>query len=196
MDLPLEPNLKIGFHNVHPPDQGDIVPDLANTKQLLDLLDRYDVDSVWVGDHISFAAPILDPIVQLAQVAALNTRITIGVGVFLLALRHPAPVAKTVSTLDLLSKGRLIFGVGAGGEFAGEFALCGIPVSERGARLSEGVNVLRKLWSGGPVSHEGRFFPFSETEMAPRPYTKGGPPVWFGGRADAEIGRASCRERV
>lgn len=192
MNLPLEPHLKIGFHNVHPPDQGTVPPDVEVTKRLLDLFDRYGVDSVWVGDHISFAAPILDPIVQLSQVAALNTRITIGVGVFLLALRHPAPVAKAASTLDILSRGRLIFGVGAGGEFAGEFALCGVPVEERGARISEGVSVLRKLWSGAPVSHEGRFFSFPEAMMAPAPYTEGGPPIWFGGRSDAALRRAGA----
>lgn len=189
MNLPLEPNLKIGFHNVHPPDQGDVLPDVADTKRLLALFDRFDVDSVWVGDHVSFAAPILDPIVQLSQVAALNTRITIGAGVFLLALRHPAPVAKAVSTLDILSRGRLIFGVGAGGEFAGEFALCGVPIEERGARIAEGVSVLRKLWSGETVSHEGRFFSFPEAQMAPAPFTKGGPPIWFGGRSDAALRR-------
>ena len=88
-------------------------------------------------------------------------------GVYLLPLRHPGPVAKQVSTLDHLSEGRLIFGVGVGGEFPREYALAGVPLEERGARLSEGIAVLRKLWSGEKVAHEGRFYPFPEVQMLP-----------------------------
>src|SRR3546814_4141177 len=67
--------------------------------------------------------------------------------VYLLALRHPTPVAKQVATLDHLTEGRFVFGVGVGGEFPGEFAASGIPHKERGARVNEGIEVVRKLWT-------------------------------------------------
>jgi alkanesulfonate monooxygenase SsuD/methylene tetrahydromethanopterin reductase-like flavin-dependent oxidoreductase (luciferase family) len=89
-----------------------------------------------------------------------------------------------------MAEGRLIFGVGIGGEFPGEFALVGVPVKERGPRLTEGIEVLRKLWSGEKVSHQGRFYAFPETQMLPTPTHAGGPPIWCGGRSDAALNRA------
>ena len=104
-------------------------------------------------------------------------------------LRHPTPVAKQVSTLDHLTEGRFIFGVGVGGEFPKEYEACGVPVNERGARLSESIAVMRKLWSGEPASHDGRFFKFEGVTMQPPPRQPGGPPIWCGGRSDAALRR-------
>ena len=105
-------------------------------------------------------------------------------------MRHPAPVAKQVATLDHLTEGRLIFGVGVGGEFPKEYEVCGVPHNERGARLAEGVAVLRKLWTGEKVSHDGRFYgPFTDVPMHPPPRQPGGPPLWFAGRTDAALRR-------
>ena len=193
MDLPLEPRLSIGYqHGLAPPGYDDLAGaaagrDLPETVRLLDTLG---FDSIWTGDHVAFAGPILDPLVQLAQAAALSDRLTVGTAVYLLPLRHPAPVAKQVATLDTISNGRVIFGVGIGGEFPIEFELCGVPVEERGARLSEGIRVLRSLWSGKPVSNDGRFYPFSEAAIEPPPARPGGPPIWCGGRADPALRRA------
>jgi probable F420-dependent oxidoreductase len=145
---------------------------------------------VWVGDHIAFAIPILDPLLQLAQAAVVSRRLLLGTGVYLLPLRHPGPVAKQVATLDHLSEGRLIFGVGVGGEFPREFELAGVPVNERGARLSEGIAVLRKLWRGETVSHAGKFYAFTDVLMLPPARQPGGPPIWCGGRSPAALRRA------
>ena len=192
MDLPLEPRLSIGFQHVLAPSGyddpgGPVGGDLPGTVRLLDALG---FDSIWSGDHVAYAGPILDPLMQLAQAAALSDRLTVGTAVYLLPLRHPAPVAKQVATLDTLSDGRVIFGVGVGGEFPVEFQLCGVPVEERGARLGEGIRVLRKLWSGRPVAHEGRFHSFPEVAIEPAPAQPGGPPIWCGGRADPALRRA------
>ena len=153
-------------------------------------MDRCGYDSLWTGDHVSFAVPILDPLLQLAQAAVVSRRLILGTSVYLLPLRHPAPVAKQVATLDHLTEGRLVFGVGVGGEFPKEYALCGVPLNERGPRLSEAVGVLRNLWSGEPVSHAGRFYgPFTDVAMRPPARQAGGPPIWFGGRSDAALRR-------
>ena len=193
MDLPLEPRLSIGVQHVLAPTGYDDAEGAAAGRDLPEtvrLLDALGFDSIWSGDHVSFAGPILDPLIQLAQAAALSDRLKIGTAVYLLPLRHPAPVAKQVASLDTISNGRVIFGVGVGGEFPVEFELCGVPVQERGARLGEGIRVLRKLWSGEAVAHDGRFYPFPEAAIQPPPAQRGGPPIWCGGRTDAALRRA------
>ena len=193
MDLPLEPRLSIGLQHVLAPTGYDDAEGPAagrDLPELVRLLDALGFDSIWSGDHVAFAGPILDPLVQLAQAAVLSERLKIGTAVYLLPLRHPAPVAKQVATLDTISNGRVIFGVGIGGEFPVEFQLCGVPVEERGARLSEGIRVLRKLWSCEAGAHDGRFYPFPEVAIQPPPAQPGGPPIWCGGRADPALRRA------
>ena len=192
MDLPLEPRLSIGYqHVLAPTGYGDPEgPADGGLPEVVRLLDTLGFDSVWSGDHVAYAGPILDPLIQLAQAATISERLTVGTAVYLLPLRHPATVAKQVATLDTVSRGRVIFGVGVGGEFPVEFQLCGVPVEERGARLGEGIRVLRKLWSGETVAHEGRFHSFPEVAIQPPPVQPGGPPIWCGGRADPALRRA------
>ena len=93
--------------------------------------------------------------------------------------------------MDYLSGGRLIFGIGIGGEGVEEFELCGVPHGERGARTDEAIAICRKLWSGEEVSHEGRFWRFGPVRQMPPPATPGGPPIWVGGRSDAARRRAA-----
>jgi probable F420-dependent oxidoreductase len=157
---------------------------------MVEMVDRLGYDSLWVGDHLSFAIPILDPLIQLAQAATYSSRLELGVGVYLLPLRHPGPVAKQVATLDHLSNGRLILGVGVGGEFKTDFQVAGVDPAERGARLSEGIEVLRKLWRGEAVAHDGEYFSFPELTMSPPARRLGGPPIWCGGRSPAALRRA------
>jgi Luciferase-like monooxygenase len=99
-------------------------------------------------------------------------------------------VAKQVATLDHLTEGRLIFGVGVGGEFPKEYEVCGVPLKERGARLSEAIRMMRKLWGGVPVSHNGgRYAAFEGVAMQPPPRQPGGPPIWCGGRSEGALRR-------
>jgi probable F420-dependent oxidoreductase len=192
MDLPLDDRLRIGVQTIHrrtEPAEGPWLPTIDELCTLVELVDRGGYDSLWVGDHISFALPIFDPLLQLAQAAVVSRRLQFGTGVYLLPLRHPTPVAKQVSTLDHLTEGRFIFGVGVGGEFPKEFEACGVPIAERGARLSESFTVLRKLWSVKPASHAGRFFQFEEVVMQPPPRQAGGPPIWCGGRSEPALRR-------
>ena len=192
MDLPLDDHLSIGVQTLHrrtEPAEGPWLPTIDELADLVGLVDRCGYDSMWVGDHVAFTIAIFDPLMQLAQAAVLSRRLVFGTDVYLLPLRHPTPVAKQVSTLDHLTEGRFIFGVGVGGEFPKEYEACGVPLNERGARLSESLTVMRKLWSGEPVSHAGKFFNFEGVKMQPPPRQPGGPPIWCGGRADPALRR-------
>jgi probable F420-dependent oxidoreductase len=192
MDLPLDDHLSVGVQTLHrrtEPAEGPWLPTIDEMADLVGLVDRCGYDSMWVGDHVAFTIAIFDPLMQLAQAAVISRRLIFGTDVYLLPLRHPTPVAKQVSTLDHLTEGRFIFGVGVGGEFPKEYEACGVPLNERGARLSESLTVMRKLWTGEPVSHAGKFFRFEGIKMQPPPRQPGGPPVWSGGRADPALRR-------
>ena len=147
-------------------------------------------DSVWTGDHVSFHNALYESLTLLASYASITSRIRLGTGVYLLALRSAAVAAKMTATLDVLSGGRLIFGVGVGGENPKEFELCGVPHGERGARVSEGIDVVRTLWRDTPATFKGRFNVFEGVSIDPKPAQPGGPPIWIGGRSDAALRRA------
>src|SRR3954467_4780662 len=193
MTLTLDTRLRIGIQTIHrrtEPADAPWMPRISELVDLVQLIDGSGYDSLWVGDHISFAVPILDPLLQLAQAAVVSQRLMLGTSVLLLPLRHPTPVAKQVTTLDHLTEGRFILGVGVGGEFPREYAACDVVHNERGARLAEGVTVLRKFFSGQPVSHHGKFYgPFEDVPMKPPPRQPNGPPIWFAGRKEAALRR-------
>jgi probable F420-dependent oxidoreductase len=148
-------------------------------------------DSLWVSEHMLFFVPTFDAITVLAAFAARTQRILLGSAVLLLPLRHPTVVAKEVASLDIISNGRIILGVGVGGEYPREFVACGVPVKERGRRTDEAIEVMRRLWSESGVNHEGRFFRLEDANMLPRPVQKPGPPIWVAGRSEAAIKRAA-----
>ena len=136
MALPLDDRLSIGIQTIHrrtEPATAPWQPAIDEMQALVRLVDDCGYDSLWVGDHIAFAAAIFDPLLQLAQAAVVSRRLKLGTNVYLVPLRHPVLVAKQAATLDHLSEGRLIFGVGIGGEFPKEFEACGVPLGERGA---------------------------------------------------------------
>jgi len=173
----------IGFGaqlSLHPP---------AEQFELVQRLEAVGYDSVWTGDHMSFHNPIHESITLLATYAPITKRIKLGVGVYLLALRSPAVAAKQAATLDVLSGGRLVIGVGVGGENPKEFELCGIPHKERGARVNEAIDAVRTLWRDTPASFHGRFTRFDGVSIDPKPVQQL-PPIWIGGRSDAALARA------
>ncbi len=160
---------------------------------VLRLARRYEeagFDSIWVGDHVSFYIPILESLTTLAFLAAVTERVRLGTGVYLLPLRHPTISAKVAATLDVLAGGRLLLGVGVGGEFPAEFDACGVPVEERGSRANESIEILRRLWSGARVDHSGRHFGFGPVQIQPAPLQAGGPPILVGGRKEPAMRRA------
>jgi len=163
----------------------------ATLAALVGRIEALGYDSIWVGDHVQFHNPTLESLTVLSHVAALTRRVRLGTAVYLLALRHPTIVAKTVATLDLLAGGRFVFGVGVGGEFPKEFEAAGVPHRERGRRVDEGIEVCRLLWTKSPASFEGRFVRFTDVALEPRPVQPGGPPIWIGGRSEQALRRAA-----
>lgn len=160
---------------------------------VLDLCRRIEAagfDSIWAGDHISFHVPILESLTLLSFMAGVTSRVALGTSVYLLPLRHPVTTAKVASTLDVLADGRLLLGVGVGGEFPAEFEASGVPVSERGSRANEAIGLLRRLWSEDGVAHHGRHFRFGPVSIDPKPVQPGGPPILVGGRKPPALRRA------
>ncbi len=143
------------------------------------------VDCALTIDHLLVTPPAytctwLEPLTLLAALAGVTRTIRLGTLVLVLPLRNPVSFAKAWATLDLLSGGRTILGVGAGWHEE-EFALMGVPHRERGRRLEEGLALVRALWAGDGVSWEGRFYRVRDLTIEPKPVQKPHPPIWMGG---------------
>jgi alkanesulfonate monooxygenase SsuD/methylene tetrahydromethanopterin reductase-like flavin-dependent oxidoreductase (luciferase family) len=146
------------------------------------------IDHLTVGDHVSFAdGHGADGLIQAAALLSAHPRLTVQTGVYLLALRHPAVVARQLATIAQLAPGRFAFGVGVGGDDPSELELCGISPRERGARTSEALRCVRLLMTGQEVDFHGRFF---ELHGAIRPAPAPPIPILVGGRSDAALMRA------
>jgi probable F420-dependent oxidoreductase len=148
-------------------------------------------DSVWAGDHIVFHIPRFEIFTTLAAVAARTKRVQFGPAVLLLCLRNPVHVAQSVVSLDHMSGGRFILGVGVGGEHPKEFMASGVPVNQRGPRTNEALEVLRRLWTEPAVAFNGKYYHFDEISMKPAPFQKPHPPIWIGGRSEAALRRTA-----
>ncbi len=136
-------------------------------------------------DHLlltppAYACTWLEPMTLLAALCGVTRRIRLGTMVLVLPLRNPVYFAKEWATLDLLSGGRTILGVGVGWHEA-EFALMGVPHRERGRRMEECLEIVRALWAGDRVTYEGRFYRFRDLTIDPKPIQRPHPPIWIGG---------------
>ncbi len=166
------------------------LPDPAFFRAVAELAEEVGYDSLWAGDHVSFHNPIVDVTVALSTFAARTERIAIGAGVVLLPLRHPCLVAKEFASLDFVSGGRLVLGIGVGGEGGRDFEAVQVDIHERGARTDEALCALRELFSGPEATFAGRFFRFAGVTIEPAPAQPAGPPLWVGGRSEAAVRRA------
>ena len=146
-------------------------------------------DSVWVGDHVLWHVFWPEPLSMLGAASAVTERVGLGSSVLLAALRRPAPLAKQTATLQWLAGGRFHLGVGAGGEFAGEFEACGVPLSRRGAALDQTLEALRALWTGAPVTLHNDVVQLDDAvlDVVPDPAI----PIWVGGRSPGAQRRAA-----
>lgn len=148
-------------------------------------------DSLFAGDHLFPTGENPDVLTLLAGCATQTTRLTLGTSVLLLPLRDPVVVAKQAATVDLLSGGRFVLGVGVGGEFDWEWRAMGVPTEGRGRRVDEYLELVQALWTGEPVEHAGPLRPVTGVKGSPLPVQRGGPPIWIGGRSEAALARAA-----
>jgi probable F420-dependent oxidoreductase len=144
------------------------------------------------ADHppVPPSTPVYDAFAWLAFVAARTERVRLGTHVYNIGLRHPFVSARGAATLDLLSNGRFVFGIGASW-LAQEWATVGLDFSTRGRRVDEAIAVCRRLWTEEAVEHHGEFFDFDAVAFEPKPVQPGGPPVLVGGDSDVALRRAA-----
>lgn len=168
-------------------------------RQWLAAVERLPIESVWQGGHLLPPTHTGEAVTRLALMTAWTERVRVGTAILLLPLYHPVVVAKQLFDLDARSGGRISVGVGVGGEFRQEFEALGVPLSERGARTNEAMEVLRALWQGAPTTFRGRFFSFDDVQLravqAPEPGMApgqiGGPPLLVSGRKEGAMRRAA-----
>ena len=147
--------------------------------------------SVWASQHyLSDPFTYFQPIPTLARVAAEAPGMTLGTGCLLLPLHHPVEIAEQLATLDVITAGRFVFGVGLGYRDVENEAM-GLNPKERVGRLVEGLEVIERLWNGEPVTYHGTHFRLREVRISMRPLQQPRPPVWLAANADAGVQRAA-----
>lgn len=145
--------------------------------ELVDAAEQWGLDAVWLAElHISPRSVLASPIAVAAAIAARTQRIKIGTAVQVLPLAHPLRQAEEWATIDQISKGRLIFGVGRSG-FARTYNAYGIPYAESRDRFAEALAIIQKAWTGEPFSYEGTYTRVDNVAITPRPYQQPHPPI-------------------
>lgn len=184
---------------------------LESIRRLARAAEEYQYDSIWITDHIVIpkdttsrypyssdgtldldaAQHYLEPLTVMSYLAGITERPVIGSSVLVLPYRNPMVVAKMVATLDVLSRGRLILGVGVGW-MEEEFRALNLGTyPDRGAVTDEYIRILRELWTKERPSYRGRFYSFDEVRFYPKPLQRPHPPIWIGGHTKAAIRRVA-----
>ena len=147
-------------------------------------------DSCFFGEqHQDGDGFLPSPLIVATAVAARTQRLRIGTSVILLPLHHPVRVAEDAITLDLVSKGRVVLGVGIGYQ-AADFSAFAVPMEHRVALFEESVEILRLCWAGERFSFRGKHYTLEDVQITPRPFQRPGPPLWFGASVPAAARRA------
>lgn len=185
-------NIGLGlFTGQVPPDSGRTFGrEYHDVLELSRLAETLGFDSIWVSEHHGSGdgyMPSLLPV--LAAIAASTDRVRLGTGVLLVPFHDPLRLAEDAATVDILSDGRLILGLGLGWREE-EFRMWGIPVSERVPRTVETVEILRKAWTGRRFSHHGEIYRYDDVLVTPPPVQDGGPAIYLGGHVEAAVRRA------
>jgi probable F420-dependent oxidoreductase len=169
--------------------------------RVADAAQRCGLESVWTGEHVVLPdpqvppspvppeTPFLDPAVALAYVAAGTSTIRLGTGIIILPQRNPLVLAKELASVDVVSRGRLIFGVGIG-YLKPEFDALGAPFTHKGARSAEYIEAIRAMWTQAQPRYHGRFVSFEGINAFPRPLQQPHPPIIIGGASPEAFQRA------
>lgn len=184
--------------------------DPAGFIEIAQAAEEFGFDAVWMGDHPVRPADnaslypysttgrpvqhredsLFDPIVTLAYLAEATSKVTLGTAIYILPLRHPLITARQVVTLDRVSHGRVLFGVGAGW-LEEEFAALDVEFESRGRRMDEAIRLLRRLWTEDVVQSDSEIYAFDSVIVRPRPVQHPHPPILIGGHSPAAIRRAA-----
>lgn len=150
------------------------------------------VDQLYMADHVSFRTGHgTDGFCEIAALSQLHPTMRVMISVYLLALRHPLPVARQIATMSTIAPGRFALGVGVGGEDRHEIEICGVDPSTRGRRTDASLDIIRSLMAGENVTHHSEFFDIDDAVI--RPTVEPPPPILIGGRSNAALSRAARR---
>ncbi len=180
-------NVGLRIPSVHPTD-------VEAVRRFILEAENMGYHSIWVGDHVYYRVDVVDPLVLLTWAAAQTSRVRLGTAVMLTAYRNPVILAKTASSIDYLSGGRLTLGISIGGTEA-EYRSLGVAMDKRVGHLRENVAIMRALWAGEDVSYDGQYHQIEHGTMSPKPLQqsaqKTGVPLWFGGGSEPMLRRLS-----
>jgi probable F420-dependent oxidoreductase len=172
--------------------------------QIAQVAETAGFESVWTGEHVVLPdpqvppspvppeTPFLDPAVALALVAGHTRRVRLGTGIVILPQRNPLVLAKELASVDVVSDGRLIFGLGIG-YLKAEFDALGVPFEHKGARAEEYLEAILAMWTAPQPAYDGRFVSFAGIQALPRPVQRPHPPIVIGGQTPAAYRRAVTR---
>jgi probable F420-dependent oxidoreductase len=164
--------------------------DPAAFRSYLERAEELGYESAWTSEQVLGTMPNLGPIEAMSYAAACTERLRLGCSILILPLYSPLHLAKSLSSLDQLSRGRLEVGVGVGGRFR-MFSAFGVDPSSLAARFSESLRLIKALWTQPRVDFDGRFWQLKGAAMEPKPFQKPHPPVWIGGTHPDALRRAT-----
>jgi alkanesulfonate monooxygenase SsuD/methylene tetrahydromethanopterin reductase-like flavin-dependent oxidoreductase (luciferase family) len=184
--------LKLGIYlNTQHPESDDPARRLAETLEQARLIRSLGFDSIWAGEHHATPGFHFYPQLPLLQRVAVEAPgLAIGTNLILLPLHNPIEIAEIGAFMDVVTGGRFLLGLGLGYR-PEEFAIFGVPIAERASRLTEGVEIIRRLWTEERVTHAGRHWKFADVAIRPRPLQSPRPPILIGAQVDAAIVRAA-----
>ena len=164
-------------------------PNPARIQRFLQRAEDLPFAAAWCIEQVIGTAPVLESVTTLAYAAGLTKRLRLGIAVLLIAQRNPIDLAKSLSSLDVLSNGRVIVGVGLGASTR-YYPAYGLSPEGRVSRFRENLEIMKRLWAEDRVTLHGRFSRLDSVPMQPKPVQKPRPPIWFGGHAEAALRRA------
>ena len=165
--------------------------DHAHLKQFLSMAEAKGYDSAWVMERVVGNPPVLEPLALLSYVAACTSKIKLGSAILMPVMRNPVILAKSLSSIDHLSSGRLIVGLAFGGFTQSPYyPAFGVSPKSAGSRFEEGINIMTKVWTEDKTTYHGRYWQLDDMQVTPKPYQKPHPPLWFGAHSPAALKRS------
>lgn len=177
-ELAVSDRIKLGM--ALPQHSHENPPDMALVRNVARRAEDLGYEGLWTVENILSSSSSLEPLTLLSHVAALTTRVRLGVSVIVFPLRNPVQLAKTLSSLDHVCGGRFTVGLGIG-THEDDYPAYGIPAKGRARRFNEGLAVMKALWTQAPARHSGELYTLSGVNMEPKPLQKPHMPIWLGG---------------